>query len=96
MFMNWKRSIVIPKPAIAPIAKIVYSKNFLPLNATNRPNIIVTRPNIKGFFICLEKLVTDMSEQAFTCDPVIIGLQGSSSFTDSSLKFETAFSFALQ
>ena len=61
MFKNWKRSIVIPKPDIAPVAKMVYSKNFLPWKATNRPNIIALRPKIIGLSTKKrEKLVTEM------------------------------------
>lgn len=65
IFMNWKRSMETPNPVIAPVAKIVYSKNIRPLKATRRPNMMPNRPRISGLLTkYLEKLVTEISEQA--------------------------------
>lgn len=56
---------MIPKPAIAPVAKIVYSKNFLPWKATKKPKIIALRPKIIGLSTKKrEKLVTEMRVHA--------------------------------
>lgn len=48
IFRNWKSNMVIPKPAIAPEEKIVYSKNLRPLKPTKRPKIIAHTDKIVG------------------------------------------------
>lgn len=59
--------MVIPKPTIDPVAKIVYSKNLRPWKATIRPNAIAIIPRMAGLFTkYLENLVTEMREQALT------------------------------
>ncbi len=66
MFKNWKRSMDTPKPAMAPVAKIVYSKNRRPLKATRKPKIIAEMPKITGFSTKnWEKLETEITVQAF-------------------------------
>ena len=67
MLKNWKRSMVMPKPTIDPVAKIVYSKNLRPWKATMRPKVIAIIPRMAGLFTkYLENFVTEIREQALT------------------------------
>lgn len=67
MLKNWKRSIVIPKPTIDPVAKIVYSKNLRPWKVTMRPKAIAITPRMAGLFTKYrENFVTEIRGQAFT------------------------------
>jgi hypothetical protein len=67
MLKNWKRSMVIPKPTIDPVAKIVYSKNLRPWKATIRPNAIAITPRMAGLLTKYrENFDTEMREQALT------------------------------
>jgi hypothetical protein len=67
MLKNWKRSMVIQKPTIDPVAKIVYSKNLRPMKATIRPKAIAMTPRIAGLLTKYRvNFVTEMREQALT------------------------------
>ena len=77
-----KRSMVIPNPAIDPVAKIVISKNFRPKKATTKPNRIDNIPRIYGFLTKnLAKAVTENTGQALELLPLITGLHISSVLT---------------
>ena len=77
-----KSSMVIPNPAIPPVAKIVISKKSFPKKATTRPNKIVRSPKICGLLIKnLAKVVTENTGHAFEFVPTMTGAQISSVFT---------------
>ncbi len=72
-----KRSMVMPKPAIPPTAKIVMGKNLRPKKATTRPKVMKLKPMINGLSRKnLEKVVTENTGHALECEAVITGEQG--------------------
>ena len=77
-----KRSMVIPKPAMPPVVKMVISKNLRPWNATTRPKRIARVPKIYGRLTKNEaNLVTENTGQALEWVPVITGAHTSSLVT---------------
>ena len=62
------RSMVMPKPAKVPVAKIVSGKNLRPMTAVLRPNTMKRGPRIAGLLMKnLLNLLAEKTGHALAC-----------------------------